>query len=227
MAAAWELELGSTDKLVLLALADWSNDDGICWPSNAQLCRKSGLSERAVRQCIGRLKDAGHLTRDEVPGKGVTYTVHLGRAADDTPARGAPGRKCPRHVVPKTPARGAPNTLGTTNTSPKAKPSERMRAAAKRASALPTGFKPEMAGKTAAVVDGWPPGRLDDEIDAFTDYHQAKGTISKDWQASWRTWVRNSKKWEPRNGRQSAFNRPSAWAARPGMEGAEPASLDD
>jgi hypothetical protein len=113
MSAAWELPLASTDKLVLLALADWSNDDGVCWPSIAQLCAKSGLSERAVRISIGRLRDDGHLERNETRGKGVTYTIHPRNA--ETPARRAPGKKCPRQIMPpapdaETPARRAPNT---------------------------------------------------------------------------------------------------------------------
>jgi len=32
--------------LVLLAMADFANDDGIAWPSIASLCQKSRLAER-------------------------------------------------------------------------------------------------------------------------------------------------------------------------------------
>ncbi|WP_373885605.1 helix-turn-helix domain-containing protein [Snodgrassella alvi] len=33
MAKAWELDLSQGEKLVLLALCDHANDDGICYPS--------------------------------------------------------------------------------------------------------------------------------------------------------------------------------------------------
>lgn len=70
----------------------------------------------------------------------------------------------------------------------------------KRATSFPIDFTPQTTGKTQAVVDGWPPGRLEDELQSFRDHHTAKGTLSYDWQANWRTWVTNSKRWEPRNG---------------------------
>jgi hypothetical protein len=58
---------------------------------------------------------------------------------------------------------------------------------------------PVMTGKTAAVVAGWPPGRLEVEVEAMADWHAKEGKLSADWQASWRTWVRNSKRWDAQN----------------------------
>ena len=103
MSAVWELDVSSTDKLVMLALADWSNDDGVCWPSMKQLADKSGLTDRAIRQCVGRMCSAGHLTRDEKPGKGVCYKVHPGTTF-------RPEQNSPRNDIPKTPERRSANT---------------------------------------------------------------------------------------------------------------------
>ena len=61
-----------------------------------------------------------------------------------------------------------------------------------------------MSGITLATVDAWPPGRLAEEVEHFIDHHSAKANTSTDWQANWRTWVKNSKKWEPRNGHRTA-----------------------
>lgn len=36
---------------------------------------------------------------------------------------------------------------------------------------------------------------LQDELAAFCDHHAAKGTTFKDWQAGFRTWLRNSAKY--------------------------------
>lgn len=65
--------------------------------------------------------------------------------------------------------------------------------ARKRASALPTDFgltpaRSEYAAKTLPNVD------TTELLAAFCDHHTAKGTVAKDWDATWRTWVRNSLK---------------------------------
>lgn len=46
--------------LALLALADWSNDEGSSWPSLAKLAKKSRQSERNIRYSLRKLE------RDEV-----------------------------------------------------------------------------------------------------------------------------------------------------------------
>ena len=57
-----------TELLVLLALADWANDDGYCWPTISALAAKARLSERAVQQILGRLIATGRIRR--IPGGG-------------------------------------------------------------------------------------------------------------------------------------------------------------
>lgn len=78
MATAWALDLASTDKLVLLALADNANDAGVCWPSIATVARKCGLKERATRIAVRRLEQAGHVTSLDRSGTSRIYTVHPG-----------------------------------------------------------------------------------------------------------------------------------------------------
>lgn len=34
------------------------------------------------------------------------------------------------------------------------------------------------------------------EVEQFRDYHTAKGSVFKDWNAAFRTWLRNAKKWQ-------------------------------
>ena len=60
MTWAWGLmELDQSQTLVLLALADAANDDGVCWPSQAELGRKARLKDRAVRNQIRSLEAMG------------------------------------------------------------------------------------------------------------------------------------------------------------------------
>lgn len=132
MSAVWETPLADSDKLVLLALADWSDDAGHCWPSIAQLAKKTSKSERTVQAAIRSLTEAGHLSRDEVPGRGCKYRVHP--RSDFTPAAAAPrSRRTPAESAPPqgttdTPAAAAPNTSIHTITSQNAAHSSRSRA---------------------------------------------------------------------------------------------------
>jgi hypothetical protein len=49
-------------RLVLLAIADSANDDGLdAWPSINRLCQKTRLSERTVRRCVRELEQLGEL----------------------------------------------------------------------------------------------------------------------------------------------------------------------
>jgi hypothetical protein len=76
MTAVWDREdLSSTQKLVLLALADWANDEGLCWPSINRLAIKASLTSRAVQKTIRSLEDAGFIRREEVLGKGNRYWI--------------------------------------------------------------------------------------------------------------------------------------------------------
>ena len=47
--------------LVLLALADFANDEGICYPAQKTLAKKSRLSGRQVRRTIGEIVESGEL----------------------------------------------------------------------------------------------------------------------------------------------------------------------
>lgn len=99
MSQVWGLKLPDSEMLILLALADWSNDDGDCWPSIAQLRAKTNKSERTIQGAIKSMVEAGHMSRDEVPGRGCNYRIHP--RSDCTPAATAPRTK-------RTPAKSAP-----------------------------------------------------------------------------------------------------------------------
>jgi hypothetical protein len=57
-----------SELLVLLALADWANDEGHCWPTIPRLSAKARLSDRAVQHILGRLIETGRIKR--IPGGG-------------------------------------------------------------------------------------------------------------------------------------------------------------
>ncbi|MDF3613535.1 helix-turn-helix domain-containing protein, partial [Enterobacter hormaechei] len=64
-------------KLVIMArLADYSNDEGVCYPSVETICRQLGLGESTVRTAIAELESAGWLRR-EFRRKGNRNTSNL------------------------------------------------------------------------------------------------------------------------------------------------------
>ena len=64
---AWEIptkDIGMTNKFVLLALADYADKDGICFPSQATLGDKVDLSERSIRTALDALEGMGLIIRE-------------------------------------------------------------------------------------------------------------------------------------------------------------------
>ena len=105
MSAVWDLQLGDSDKIVLLALADNANDEGSCWPSIATIARKCSKDERTVQRVISRLIDAGHISRVERSGTSNIWKVHPRH--DDTPGTMPPRQDVapPPVTVPPKPSR--------------------------------------------------------------------------------------------------------------------------
>lgn len=88
------LEISHLQKCVLMALADHAGPDCTCWPSNKHLQDWTGLKERAIRNGIHELRDAGLLTIDEQEGFVSEY--RLAFPPGFTPARRAGvGRRHP------------------------------------------------------------------------------------------------------------------------------------
>ncbi|WP_176322429.1 helix-turn-helix domain-containing protein [Burkholderia vietnamiensis] len=76
---AWDVELPSVRKIVLLAIARAANlNNRECSPSVQHLAFKCGLSESAVRSGIEALVELGLIETMKVPGKGRIYRVMLG-----------------------------------------------------------------------------------------------------------------------------------------------------
>lgn len=114
MSAVWELDLTPVEKLVLLALADCANDEGLAWPSIATIRRKANVGERTVQRSIRSLEIQGILTRKEVIGKGCKYTIHPRHS-------GTPATKSPPPQSAQTPATVAPKPSRTITDLPNGK----------------------------------------------------------------------------------------------------------
>lgn len=59
MGLCWPAATSPTSKLVLMALADVSNDEGFCQPQVATLARYACLAPERVQQVLADLKEQG------------------------------------------------------------------------------------------------------------------------------------------------------------------------
>lgn len=100
MAKVWEYYPGSgTELLSLLALADWSDDEGRCFPSMSSIARKIRLQERQAQRLIHKLIDDGYVrvTGNQfggAPGSSRQYQIILSSLTGviyDTPVIGGTG----------------------------------------------------------------------------------------------------------------------------------------
>lgn len=208
MSAAWDLDVPSTEKMVLMCLCDFANDDGSnCWPSVPTLARKCSKSERTVQAAIQSLQKMGFLKIQERAGTSNSFSLNPRKICAPTPAEVAPRKNCAPQKTTNTPAESAPKPPRTTNNS-------------KGARAIPDDWVPDdfqEGAKCQKVIDDWPPGELEMQVEQFKANHKAKGNTFDDFQAAWKTWVLNSRKFgiaRPANDRQPPSNRNTAELTR-------------
>lgn len=217
MSEVWKLKLPDSPMLLLLALADWANDDGVCWPSISKLADKTNKSERTLQRAIQELVKDGHLTRQENPGKGVLYIVH-------------PRQEChPRQIV-------TPVTHVTTPPSPVSPNTSYTHHTVVLAKANPTVAKMPKQPKGTRLPDDWQPGNLSGsivqdlqvmgfewenrELEKFRDYWKAQTgskAVKADWNATWRNWIRSAIERSGKNGQRN-YNNGSGQAGSPDYE---------
>ena len=192
MTAAWKVRLPQSDKLLLLALADNANDQGLCWPSVQTLSQKCGLDDRTIQRAIKRLTDADHLTVNHRTGRSSYYTVHPRQ--DVTPVTSTPPSRChPTPVtVPPHPRHGATQNLQGTIKEPSKKVEPRA-ARAPTATRLPADFSLTEEMRRYANQQGLQ--NVEGLFEGFTDHWRAESGAKArkhDWLAAWRTWCRRT-----------------------------------
>ena len=185
--------------------------DRICWrarhgdgswrATREDFRRETGLTPDMIRRAVKVLRDAEWVTTERsgtldaaliwtpvFPGEG-----HIG--ISPTSSEG---------ISPSVEVGVFPNSSYETDKelplvvpAAKPKPSKRARAA----SALPADYRPKPAHFTLAASLGVD---LRAEGPKFVDYHQAKGSTMKDWDAALRTWIRNAATFAQRSGSYTA-----------------------
>ncbi|EHN6185862.1 helix-turn-helix domain-containing protein [Salmonella enterica] len=197
MAKAMSIKVGNPlRKLVLIKLADNSNDEGECWPSYQHIADQCEVSRSTVKIHIRALEDMGLLKREfrrkgELNQSNVFYLT-LDNAQQIPPESGGAGADrggagADRGGAGADLGGGAgadPRTYHSFE--PVKEPLERK----KKPSSMPEGFSPSASHQKMAEEFGI---SLQDEFDKFTDHHLSKGSKFIDWSRALNTWLRNAR----------------------------------
>lgn len=219
-AVAWAMkqETGSpTLKLVLIAVANYADEKGRCWPSQERLAADTEITDRSIREALKKLEAAGFLTRThrQVNGnKRQTDIIQLvyshrkfttqppedisgGPPEDDDTATGSSRQNPPEagsgkpSIEPsleEPSARGADAPAGQIIPFPPVAIPEKQ----KRLSRLPTDFTLTPERIAFARKEGMADETARREFDKFTGHHGAKGSKFLDWNLAWQNWVRKA-----------------------------------
>ena len=192
---AWEQDLPSGPKFVLVALSDQSNDNGVCWPSIPQIAKRCGLDVRSVSRSLAKLEQMGLIERDVLQGRGTTYRLVFINQSAETPLTNCPEPLTNCHATPDKLSSKPSVTISNHQEQGKLRVSQEppQQEKQQRGSRLPADWNPSDVDFQFCKTER---PDLDPEktADRFRDYWisqpGAKG-IKLNWPATWRNWVRN------------------------------------
>lgn len=117
MSTAWDMDLPMGQKMLLLALCDHANDEGVCYPSQEKLAQKCSMGERTVISHIQWLEKHGILNRERRQNTQrrksdlyqITLEGYMPEPANSAPANSAPAKFPPEpaNFAPSEPAKFA------------------------------------------------------------------------------------------------------------------------
>lgn len=209
-------------KVVLWHLANRHHPDYGCFPSQARLAEDCEMSRSSLNNQLNTLEQAGLIKRqkqhdkDTKQRKSTRYI--LGFEDDFTQDSGVHVQDLDMEAMSKNEPKPCPNsgqshvqnldTISVRGTSkrngnplcispaadllgntPEPPPPKK-----KRAVALPDGWVPSARNVEDARNANFSDEEIRDEAGHFRDHHHARGTTFKNWDAAWRTWLRNARK---------------------------------
>ena len=78
----------SGQRIVLLALANHTDHEGLCWPGDRHIADMCALSRRNVRRIIRKLESAGYIETRPRPGRTLSWVI--GKSSGSQPAERRP-----------------------------------------------------------------------------------------------------------------------------------------
>lgn len=196
--AACEADVGNPwAKLILIALANRANDEGACWPTRERIAQDSCCSVSTVKRSLAILADLAFIEVEEQFRNNIQihsrYHLRLGvfRSSLEGQKEAAPAGS-------ERTGAGSERTTETPNKNPISTDVLIGGKSKKRGSRIPDDFEVTETMLDWVVLKGFDFLDLGEETERFMDYHTAKGSVMKDWQAAWRTWIRNAVKYSKR-----------------------------
>lgn len=195
LSRVWELSThGGTELLMLLAIADFADDDGYAYPSVPKLAVKCRMKPRNANYILASLQASGELEvrMNKGPHGQNLYRITLSQTLQSVaplqavaPLQGSaqtPAAHCmpPLQPIADKPSRNRQEPSGGA-------PTRKSSAAAKRP--LPADFGVSDQVKAWAASKGY--GHLEDHLEAFKLKAEAKGYAYSDWDAAFKSAIRD------------------------------------
>lgn len=196
--AAFALQgVSPSEKLVLLALANYADENGRSYPSQRRLAADTGLTDRTIRKVLTDLEGRGLLGRMERLRSDGSRSSDIITLCLDAPISG--GAEIISGGVRKPLPGGAETASALTTFEPSSNPegtdvpSHKARKATRR---CPADWSPSVADLAAVATEGFSPGEIDRELAKIRDHHFR--TAHSDWSAVFRNWIRGAAERRPR-----------------------------
>lgn len=195
--------VSSTEKLLMIALANYADADMRCYPSHKTLAEDTCLSERTILSALKSLGERGLLKRAErrrLDGSRSTDLITLyfaGEIVSPPPETVSPHGKIDSQTKPQLTVIGGETVSPLTTFEPSTnhqieEPSERR---ARRACRLSGDWSPTQTDWAYGLSQGLNEQELSREADNFLDYWRAipgQRGLKLDWPATWRKWIRTA-----------------------------------
>jgi DNA-binding Lrp family transcriptional regulator len=199
-------------KAVMVLLADKASDDGTgIWASKQRMAEEIGASKQTIIATIKSLRADGLIAeigqRKSPNGYTVEYAINVTalrrlpvvKSHQDDQSESLTGQAAlPVKEADPTGQAALPDQSSTLTQTPLNPPEPtKDKNTQTRAHVLPANWWPREFGantQSRAVVDGWPPGELERQVEHFTAHHRGKGNRFTDWQDAWSTWALNSRR---------------------------------
>lgn len=195
-AMAWAARQNVGDpaaKWLLVTLANFADEHGVCWPSLNRLAADTELSRATILRKIEYLCERGLIRREQKPTKAGKYNEYT-LSHCETPSITVIPPQCQGDTTPSITVIPKPIRENQSE--------EPIIRARKRATPLPEEFPSEAdirwTLKEHPNLSAW------SERDKFRDYCAQHGKTYKDWSAAWRTWCRNATTWAKERQRRFA-----------------------
>lgn len=174
----------SSVKFTLVALCECANfKTGRITPSIAHIAEITGQNRKTIIANLAILEAEGFI-RDTGERCGRTGQIKVYQAETETVPKAERSQK-------RNSSENGRKESQKRDTEPSWEPSSNK---TKGKHALPANWEPMEFGpktKSRKIVDSWPPGMLEEQIERFCAHHRKNGNKWDDWQAAWSTWVLN------------------------------------